>query len=163
MSAELEILDVLNRYLHAIDTRRLDEVRDCFTDDATATYAGDVGAQNTRADIVGAIERAGAASQAVWGASMHALANWRIHVTSETTAVSSTIVEAVLVDVPRGSGRGVRRGLRYTDTLVKTSEGWRIKERRHELLWSYAFEAASIAEAPALRRPAAKLTAPPPG
>ena len=147
MSAELEILRVLNQYLHAIDTRNLDEIRDCFAEDASAIYAGAVGAQDTRAEIVQAIERTGAVSQTVWGASMHALANWRIQITSETTAESSTIVEAVLVDLPRGSGKGVRRGLRYTDRLAKTSEGWRITARRHELLWSCAFEAASVAEA----------------
>ena len=163
MSAELEILSVLNQYLHAIDTRNLDEIRDCFTEDASAIYAGEVGAQDTRAEIVRAIERAGAVSQTVWGASMHALANWRIQITGEATAQSSTIVEAVLVDLPRGSGKGVRRGLRYSDSLVKTAEGWRIKERRHELLWSCAFEAASIADAPTSRTPAARLGAPSPG
>ena len=144
MSAEFEILTVLNRYLHAIDTRNLDGIRDCFAEDASAIYSGEVGAQNTRAEIVRAIERAGAVSQDVWGASMHALANWHIQVTSETTAQSSIMVEAVLADAPRGSGKGVRRGLRYTDKLVKTPDGWRIRARRHELIWSCPFEGASV-------------------
>ena len=144
MTAEFEILAVLNRYLHGVDTRDRAQVAACFTEDAEAFYHG-ADARRSRAEILDLLDEAGAFSGAQVGASIHALASWSIDVMDAASAVSSSMVEAVHVDLPRGTGQGVRRGLRYTDELRRTSTGWLICRRRHELLWSYPLEGATLA------------------
>jgi len=144
MTAEFEILAVLNRYLHGVDTRDRDKVAACFTEDAEAAYHGDTGGCRSRDEILNLIDKAGAFSGAHVGASMHALGSWAIELRDGVSARSSSMVEAVHVDLPRGSGRGVRRGLRYTDEFRKTDAGWLICRRRHQLLWSYPVENATL-------------------
>ena len=146
MTAEFEILAVLNRYLHGVDTRDRDQVGACFTEDAQAAYHGDAG-RRSRDEILQLLDEAGAFSGALAGASLHALGSWSIALRDGSSAASSSMVEAVHLDLPRGSGRGVRRGLRYTDEFRKTDEGWRICRRRHELLWSYPVETATLTSA----------------
>jgi len=142
-SAEFEILTVLSRYLHAIDTRDAVAVGECFAVQARATYAGP-GEAESREQIVKMLGEAGAFGDQKWGSSMHALANWRIELTGTDEARSSIIVEAVLADMPRGSGRAQRRGLCYTDELKRQDGVWRITARRHQLLWSHPVEGAVI-------------------
>ncbi|MDB5429775.1 MAG: hypothetical protein JWP35_891 [Caulobacter sp.] len=139
MDDRLDILEVLNRYLHAVDTGDITGIEACFTPDAQAEYSGrHVG--DTGAEIAGYLAKAGIATGQAWRASTHALANWRIDVDGDR-ATASTLVEAMLADSPRGSGQIRRRGLNYADELVRGIDGcWRIHRRKHRLLWHHAVE-----------------------
>jgi hypothetical protein len=143
MDDRLAILEVLNRYLHAVDTGDIAGVEACFTPDASADYSG-VHVGDTAAEIAGYLERAGIGSGRAWRASTHALANWRIDIDGDR-AKASTMVEAMLADSPRGSGQIRRRGLNYADELTRGADGlWRIRRRVHRLLWHHVAEDAPM-------------------
>lgn len=130
----LPVLKVLNGYLHALDAGEAAAAADCFEEDAHADYDGAPPLQS-RAEILAFLLDSGVSSRARWAASTHSLANWRIEFDG-ADALADCMVEAVLADTPRGSGRIVRRGLRYQDELVFREGSWLIRRRRHSLLWS---------------------------
>jgi ketosteroid isomerase-like protein len=124
-----EILNLIMRYAVAVDTRDFDGVAGCFTEDATARYSGvelDPGVKPIIAHISGIA--AFPASQHVFGSSVVDVNGDRAHSVSYATAY--------LVGAVDGGHEVISRGLIYTDDLVKTAAGWRIKRRVHQPVWS---------------------------
>ena len=127
MSAERSdhelITDVLVRYATGIDTKDWSLFRTCFTDDVHADYGPDVGVWNDVDEIT--------EYMTVMHRDMldtkHMLSNFAIEV-DDDTASASTYVHAVLVvtDDPPLWFEPVGR---YVDRLVRTPDGWRIRER----------------------------------
>ncbi len=136
------VVETLNRYLQAIDLADVALLENCFSADATAIYDGVV-AGRRREEIVGYLLGRGVGSTDSWAASTHSLANWTVRFDGPL-AIAESLVEAVLVDAPRGSGRTLRRGLRYSDELVRASRTWLIFRRQHRLLWMYDVEGVSV-------------------
>jgi hypothetical protein len=125
VAARAAITDVLARYARGLDRRDFDEVRACFTPDATAEYGGVQLAPG--ADAVIAFVR----SLEHLDASTHLFGLPVIDVAGDE---ARTEVGAIAVLV--GGGRVRTRGLRYRHRLVRTDgAGWRIAELVHSLHW----------------------------
>ena len=118
-----EVAGLLHRYATAIDTRRLDLLRDVFTTDATEDFrrlgARAEGVEAIIAFIGNAIER--------WSATQHSITN----IVSDGVTCSCYFV-AVHVK-PEGGLFEV--GGAYYDTLAHTDAGLRISERILEPIW----------------------------
>ncbi len=118
-----EVSDLLHRYAEAIDTRRLDLLRDVFTPDATEDFRR-LGAKAEGVDaIIAFIGKA----IARWTATQHSITNI---VTDGETA--SCYFVAVHVK-PEGGLFEV--GGAYYDTLTRTDNGLRIADRILEPIW----------------------------
>lgn len=140
---EFEIIATLNRYLQGIDLADVALLETCFAEDAMAIYDGVV-AGRRRDEIIAYLKSRGVGSADGFAVSMHALANWTVQ-SDGSSAVAESLVEAVLVDAPRASGRTLRRGLRYSDELIRTNGSWLIHRRRHRLLWMYVVDGVAVA------------------
>jgi hypothetical protein len=126
---EAAIAALLHRYALACDERDFDTLRACFTPDASAEYSGVPLAPgvNHIVEHLRALNRVPLTQHVVGTVSVE-VAGERARATSYATA---HIVR------PAGDGHEVvHRGLRYDDGLVLTSEGWRIHQRVHRVLWS---------------------------
>lgn len=118
-----EVHDLVHRYATAIDTRRLELLRDVFTPGATEDFRR-LGAKAEGVDAIiafigTAIER--------WSATQHSISN----VVSDGETCSCYFV-AVHVK-PEGGLFEV--GGAYYDRLVRTEHGLRIAERILEPIW----------------------------
>jgi 3-phenylpropionate/cinnamic acid dioxygenase small subunit len=117
-----EIADVLVRYATGIDTKDWPRFRTCFVDDVHADY-GEIGVW----DGVDAITDYMTETHAGMPDTKHMLSNIAIDLDGDE-ATASTYVHAVLVLTyePPSSVDAVGR---YVDRLVRTPDGWRIRER----------------------------------
>jgi 3-phenylpropionate/cinnamic acid dioxygenase small subunit len=127
MSAERSdhdlITDVLVRYATGIDTKDWSLFRTCFTDDVHADYGPDVGEWN---DVDSITEYMTVMHKEMFD-TKHMLSNFAIDVDGDT-ATASTYVHAVLM-VTQDPPLWYEPVGRYVDRLVRTPDGWRIRER----------------------------------
>ena len=127
----LEILDVLNRYAHALDSRDWDLLRSCFTPDAVADYL-DLGGVNEGVEAIVALCRG-----ALDGldASQHLIGSPLAEVEGDTaTARCYLQAQHVFRGAPGGDHYLV--GGTYVDRLVRTDDGWRIEHRTLHATWT---------------------------
>ena len=121
-----QITDVLVRYATGIDTRDWPLFRTCFTDDVRADY-GDIGAWTD----VDALTEFMTTSHATMSGTNHMLSNVAVEVDGDTAAAASYVHGVlVLTDDPP---RWIDVVGRYVDALVRTGDGWRIRERTFSL------------------------------
>jgi len=125
--AEIELL--LTRYARACDNRDFDAVAECFTPDAQAEYSGvrlPPGVANIKAHV---------AQLAALTLTQHIVGSVSVEIDGDHARCESY----ALAHLVRATGDGhevVHRGLSYSDQLVRTPKGWRIRERIHRVLWS---------------------------
>lgn len=124
---EIELL--LTRYARACDDRDFDTVAACFTPDAQAEYSGvrlEPGVANIKAHL---------APLASLPLTQHIVGSVSVDIDGDQARCESYTVAHIV----RSAGDGhevVHRGLAYSDQLVRTPAGWRIRERVHRVLWS---------------------------
>lgn len=125
-----EIRNLLGRYARAVDERDFEGVRQCFTADAVASYSGleiPPGVENI-VDHIRGVSRT--------RMSQHFIQPIIIDVEGDE-AESFSYAMAVLIQGRDGRDHSLARGLRYTDKLRRTSEGWQIYHRHHDADWSW--------------------------
>jgi ketosteroid isomerase-like protein len=108
-----EILQVLYRYNHAMDSGNADEWANCFSEDAVFDAAGMV---TTGREALRAF-----AEQVGGGGMRHVLVNPVIDISGDTAHGRAYII------LLREGGIGVVGG--YVDELVRTADGWKIANR----------------------------------
>jgi hypothetical protein len=126
-----EITNVLAKYAFTIDGRDWEGLRECFTDDAQASYNRVTLAPGADAIVnhVRGLENM-PASQHVFGAP-------GITIDGDSAKARSYAVAYLVVPGAGGDGHVlVSRGLSYTDELVRGPNGWLISTRFHECYWS---------------------------
>jgi 3-phenylpropionate/cinnamic acid dioxygenase small subunit len=124
LSDREQIYDVLIRYATGIDTRDWELFRTCFTEDVHADY-GDIGIWRDVDGLTAFMDR----MHATMVDTRHMMSNFTIEVDGdEATAVSYVHVVLVLTEEPRSWVDGVGH---YEDRLVRTPDGWRIRERAY--------------------------------
>jgi ketosteroid isomerase-like protein len=124
-----EIYDVLVCYADAVDRRRYDLLERCFTDDATAQYAGtdvDPGAKA----IVEFIRRALTSK-----VSTHFVSNVNINIDGDV-ATSDSVTIACHVQGVDGASTLLIRSVRYLDRLERRGSRWLIARRMHIPSWA---------------------------
>lgn len=118
-----EVSDLLHRYAEAIDTRRLELLRDVFTPEATEDFRRLGHKANGVDAIIAFIDNA----IARWTRTQHTITNI---VSDGETASCYFVAYHVKPD-----GGLFEVGGAYYDTLVRTDDGLRIAERILEPLW----------------------------
>jgi hypothetical protein len=118
-----EVSDLLHRYATAIDTRRLELLRDVFVPGATEDFRR----LGTKAEGVDAIIAFIASAIERWSATQHTLSN---------VVVDGASCSCYFVAYHVKPGGGLFEvGGAYYDRLVRTDDGLRIAERILQPIW----------------------------
>jgi 3-phenylpropionate/cinnamic acid dioxygenase small subunit len=127
-----EIIDLLIRYATALDSRNWSLLRTCFTPDAIACHGERRGLSEGLESI---IETCRGALSGL-DSSQHLLSNFVIELIDSGSARAASYLHAQHVLVSHsGLNTFVVAGT-YRDSLVRTSEGWRIVHRTLETTWT---------------------------
>jgi hypothetical protein len=130
ISDRLEIQELFVDYTQAIDRRNWDALDDVFTADAFIDYAETGG---SKGDLPSTKEFL-AQAMPMFKTFQHMVGTSKIVVDGDTaTATSICHNPMVLPGENGGAPRTFYVGLWYHDKLVRTADGWRIKERVEEL------------------------------
>lgn len=126
----MEIIELLHRYATAIDDRDWVRLATCFTADAVALYGPVLGRQ----DGIAAIEKTCRASLEPLDASQHIIGTHEIELDGDR-ARARCYVHAQHTRAGTAGGDNFVIGATYLDELVRTPDGWRIRERELRILW----------------------------
>jgi hypothetical protein len=143
MSDRLEIQDLFARYSFAIDDRDWDALDEVFTADAVIDYTAAGGVRGTLPQIKVWLAQV----MARFSAYQHMVATTRLELAGDSATSRTILFNPMVVDKD-----GVKQvffiGLWYRDRLVRTAQGWRIRERIEQ--FSYAHNAPDMLPVPPL-------------
>jgi 3-phenylpropionate/cinnamic acid dioxygenase small subunit len=123
------ISDLLLRYGRALDDRDWAKLETCFTPDAKAIYA-ELGVQDGRDAIIQTCR--GALS--ILDSSQHIITNHEIEING-TVAHAQSYMHAQHTKNNTPGGDNFTIGGTYIDDLVKTSDGWKIRQKELRFVW----------------------------
>ena len=129
VSDEVEIAALLNSYARAVDTKDWDLYRSVFTDDAHIDYSADV----FKGSLEGAIEFFARDFSALVTMSMHYITNIETEIDGDTARVRAMFYNPTLI---QGVADLCVFGGYYHHELVRSSDGWRSKHLREEMVWT---------------------------
>lgn len=144
MSDRLEIQDLFARYSFAIDDRDWDALDDVFTPDASIDYTAAGGVRGTLPQIKLWLAQV----MARFSGYQHMVATTKLKLAGDS-ATSRTILFNPMVVDKDGGKQVFFIGLWYCDQLVRTEQGWRIRERIER--FSYAHNAPDMLSVPAIQ------------
>jgi ketosteroid isomerase-like protein len=128
ISDRLEIQDLLVRYSHAVDSRDWDAFERVFTEDAVIDYTEmggpRGGVKETRAFLESAMP--------MFSSFQHMIANTVLELDGDTARARTICHNPMVLDRGEGGTHVFFCGLWYRDVLVRTPQGWRIKDRYEE-------------------------------
>jgi hypothetical protein len=129
VSDELEIAALLNRYARAVDTKDWELYRSVFTDDAHIDYSVDV--------FVGSLDEAigffSGDFSALVAMSMHYITNIESDIDGDAAQVRAMFYNPTQI---KGIAELSMFGGIYFHDLARTSDGWRSRRLREEMVWS---------------------------
>lgn len=125
ISDRMEINDVLVRYTRAIDQRDYELLDTCFTADAHLDYTASGGIRGAYPEVRLWLEKA----LAQFDAMMHMIGNVVIEVDGDEARSGTYLMNPMGVKAAGGGLQFFTVGGEYVDRLVRTSQGWRIRER----------------------------------
>lgn len=130
LTDRLDIAEVLARYCVALDTRDWDLLQQVFAADAACDY-GSVGSPQGIPAIAAAIR----GTIGDLDATQHLTGNVLVDLDGDRATASCYLLSQ---HVRRGQEGGEEYliGGRYHDELVRTPDGWRIRTRRLDRMWS---------------------------
>jgi hypothetical protein len=130
ISDRMEIQDLMIRYSYAIDSRNWDALDDVFTPDAFIDYSvfgGSVGDLPSTKEFL-------ASAMPMFGTLQHMVSGTTVAIDGDTAEAKTQCHNPMTI----GEGDDpdlMLCGLWYVDKLVRTSAGWRIKERVEEKVY----------------------------
>ncbi|MBS1524456.1 MAG: nuclear transport factor 2 family protein [Bacteroidetes bacterium] len=133
ISDRMQIQDVLVRYCYAVDDRNWDAYRKVFTADAVIDDTKTGGIKSNVEDHITYMKRA--LSKILL--SQHAISTVLIEITGDTAKVRTHCSCPMKVALENGGTQIFFQGLWYYDKLVRTNEGWKIKDRYEDGYWNY--------------------------
>ena len=125
-----DITDLCYRYGLALDARDWTALAACFTPDAAAHYTGLPSALGYQA-----IEATCRAVLTPLTATQHLISNVVVRLDGDR-ARSTCYLQAQHVRTGTEGGDNFIIAGRYDDDLVRTPDGWRIRERRLDIIWT---------------------------
>ena len=129
ISDRLEIQDLLARYSAAIDARAWDDLDRLFTDDAVIDYTEMGGIRGSLAE-----QKAFLASvMPGFAGFQHLTATSTFDIDGDVARVRTICFNPMVVTDEQ---QVLFCGLWYRDVLVRTPDGWRIRERHEDRGWS---------------------------
>lgn len=133
ISDRMEIQELLVRYSHAVDTRDWDAFERVFTDDAVIDYTEmggpRGGVKETRAFLESAMP--------MFSSFQHMLGNTVLEFEGDTARSRTICFNPMVLPVGEVEPHVFFCGLWYRDQLVRTPDGWRIKDRYEERSYMY--------------------------
>lgn len=125
-SATNEIIALGLRYASAIDDRDISRFISCFTTDAE--WRSDVHSSRGHEEIGGVVRRAAETLDCTH----HFATNFEVELDNDTASMRSNF-HATHVRAPM---ENYVMGGTYHDSLIRTTEGWKIRERVLTILWT---------------------------
>ena len=135
ISDRLEIQDLMTRYSYAIDTRDWDALDDVFTPDAHIDYSvfgGSVGNLAETKEFLGG-------AMPMFTTLQHMVSGTTITFTGDDSADTKTQCHNPMTMGDAEHPDLMVCGLWYVDKLVRTDEGWRIRERVEDKVYMKVF------------------------
>jgi ketosteroid isomerase-like protein len=129
VSDQQDIIDLTIDYTWALDTKRVDDLRNIFLPNATAMLRGVEcdGIDAIIARIGGAINRL--------DRTQHFIGNHQVAVDGDTATCRCQLQSQHVKDGTAGGDNFIVGGF-YDDRLVRTPAGWRISHRTMQQTWS---------------------------
>jgi hypothetical protein len=131
----IEIEDVLVRYCYAIDDRDWNIYRSIFTPDAVIDDAVTGGVKSGVEEHVAYLTRALAKVLI----SQHSISTIKFEMAGDEAQVRAQCSCPMVVEVGSGKPHVFFQGLWYRNRLVRSADGWKIKELIEEGYWTYDF------------------------
>lgn len=125
ISDRLEINDVLVRYTRSIDNRDYKLLDTCFTPDAHLDYTASGGVKGSYPEVRVWLEKA----LAQFDAMMHMIGNVVIEIDGDQARSQTYLMNPMGVKTEDGAIQFFTVGGEYVDRLIRTPDGWRIRER----------------------------------
>ncbi len=132
LSDRVEIQELLTRYCHAIDENDWATLAELFTEDADCDYSQFGG---PRCDKKGLIEFLSGFVGSIAG-SQHTISTMTIDLADTVAKVRTAAQVMLIMPDENGIDQINVSGLWYHDTVVKTAQGWRIKQRTLKYAWA---------------------------
>ena len=133
ISDRLEIQDLLTRYCYAVDDRDWNAYRRVFTPDAVIDDTITGGVKSGVEEHIAYMKRA--LSKIVM--SQHAISTILFDIKGNDATARAHCSCPMLVDLGNGSTQVFFQGLWYRDRLIRTPDGWRMKELVEEGYWKH--------------------------
>ena len=128
MSDRIEIQDLLVRYSHALDTQDWDGLAKVFTEDAMIDYSEMGGSKGNVEETMAFLKMA----MPNFASYQHMISNFHVQVDGDTAHSRIICHNPMVIDKGNDETHVFFCGLWYRDVLVRTPDGWRIKERVEE-------------------------------
>jgi hypothetical protein len=135
ISDRLEIQELLVRYSHAVDTRDWDLFRQVFTDDAVIDYTEMGGTRGGVAETCAFLESV----MPAFASYQHMTGSPVLELAGDQARARTICFNPMVLDREEEPAHVFLCGLWYRDLMVRTDDGWRIKDRYEER--SYIFNA----------------------
>ena len=129
ISDRMEISDLLARYSAAIDGSRWDDLDRLFTPDAVIDYTEMGGIRGSLAEQKDFL----AAAMPGFAGFQHLTATSTFDIDGDVARVRTICFNPMVV---KDEHQVLFCGLWYRDVLVRTADGWRIRERHEDRGWS---------------------------
>ena len=127
----LAIEAVLTRYAWALDTREFDRLDEVFTPDAELDYTTAGGIKGSYPEVKAWLTKV----LPFFPAYQHLVTNQEITIDGDTATSRAGFYNPMGHDRTDGTRVYFHCGGEYRDQLVRTSEGWRIKNRFEQTIW----------------------------
>lgn len=131
LADRLEIEATLIRYATALDTDRMELFDDVFTQDALVDYTASGGIRGSYIELRRWLLKA----MSKFDAWQHLLSNMVIEIDGDRADAMTDCYNPLAIGDTPGDQRLLHVGARYHDRLLRTPVGWRIVERRLEVIW----------------------------
>src|SRR2546423_8344043 len=133
ISDRMEIEALLVRYCYAVDDRDWITYRDVFTPDAVIDDSAAGGFRGGVEEHVKFMQKALSKIKI----SQHAISTTQLKISGDEATARTHCSCPMVVDLGKGQTQLFLQGLWYRDRLVRTTSGWRLKERVEEGYWNY--------------------------
>jgi ketosteroid isomerase-like protein len=133
MADRVEINDLLVRYCYAVDDRDWDAYRNVFAPDAVVDDTITGGIRSGVEDHVSFMKKA--LSKIL--ISQHAISTVLLQIDGAEASARAHCSCPMVVDLGGGRKQVFFQGLWYRDRLIRTPDGWRIRELVEEGYWNY--------------------------
>jgi len=128
-----EIQSLLTRYCTSIDSKQYDGLDTVFTPDAYIDYSASGGTTGKFPEVKAWL----AEVLAMFSMTQHVIANFEISVNGDEATSRCVFYNPMQFANPEDTKPMFWVGGYYNDKLVRTSDGWRIRERVEDMSWNF--------------------------
>ena len=133
LSDRLEIDDLLTRYATGVERRDWDLWESCFTEDAQIDYSAFGGIRGGVKEVRAWLEK----TMPIFVMSQHMILNREVTLDGDRATSRAGFGNPMALPLDDGENRLLFfEGGYYHDVLVRTAQGWRIRERVEEFSYS---------------------------